>query len=166
MALRGSPRWPQHIVLVSGGRPEPRPARSASYVRVKDNISLTGWLGAPPTKAALPTEPALALIQCFYGKDATDSLCPSLAEKDKVTVIETDGGHHFNGDYDALAQRILDGFRRRAGGGQPLIRHGDRGAGSTGRARPPTPIAPSETRCCRLLVQATNPRSATRCRCC
>jgi phosphatidylglycerol lysyltransferase len=83
-------------------------------------ISLMGWLGAPPTKYALPTKPALApidpaMIQCFYGKDESDSLCPALAAKREVTVIETAGGHHFNGDYDALAQRILDGFRRRAG---------------------------------------------------
>ena len=83
-------------------------------------ISLMGWLGAPPTKNALPTEPALApidpsMIQCFYGKNENDSLCPSLAAKHEVTVIRTEGSHHFNGDYDVLAKRILAGFRRRAG---------------------------------------------------
>ncbi len=83
-------------------------------------ISLMGWLGAPPTKYALPTEPAVApidpaMIQCFYGKDENDSLCPALAAKHEVTVIETPGGHHFDGDYDALAERILEGFHHRAG---------------------------------------------------
>jgi lysylphosphatidylglycerol synthetase-like protein (DUF2156 family)/type IV secretory pathway VirJ component len=86
-------------------------------------ISMMGWLGAPPTKNALPTKPALApidpaMIQCFYGRDDGDSLCPSLAKTakaDKAEVIETGGGHHFDGDYGALAERILDGFRRRAG---------------------------------------------------
>jgi phosphatidylglycerol lysyltransferase len=83
-------------------------------------ISMLGWLGAPPTKNALPTRPALAsidpsMIQCFYGRDEGESLCPSLAKADKAEVIETGGGHHFDGDYDALAERILAGFRRRAG---------------------------------------------------
>ena len=86
-------------------------------------ISLMGWLGAPPTKDALPTGPALAaidpaMIQCFYGRDESDSLCPSLAKTErsnKAEVIETKGGHHFDGAYDALAEQILDGFRRRAG---------------------------------------------------
>ena len=108
---RLSPEAKQHVVQLSLLGFEP----AADF-----EISLMGWLGAPPTKDALPTEPALApinpsMIQCFYGKDESDSLCPALAAKHEVTVIETEGGHHFNGDYDPLAQRILDGFRHRAG---------------------------------------------------
>jgi len=49
-------------------------------------ISIAGWLGAPASKDAAPTEPALAsidpmMIQCFYGEDESDSACPALAEK-------------------------------------------------------------------------------------
>jgi len=82
-------------------------------------ISLTGWLGAPPTASALPVEPALAnikpgLIQCFYGEEEDDTACPSLAARGSE-IIRTTGGHHFDGDYGALAKRILDGGRRRAG---------------------------------------------------
>jgi phosphatidylglycerol lysyltransferase len=83
-------------------------------------ISMMGWLGAPPTRNALPTEPAVApinpaMIQCFYGRDDGDSLCPYLAKTESAEVVETQGGHHFDGDYGALAEDILDGFRRRAG---------------------------------------------------
>ncbi|HWK44731.1 MAG TPA: AcvB/VirJ family lysyl-phosphatidylglycerol hydrolase [Stellaceae bacterium] len=83
-------------------------------------ISMTGWLGGPPTAAALPVDPALAaikpsLIQCFYGEeDGDDTACPSLAARG-AEIIRTTGGHHFDGDYAALAKRILDGARRRAG---------------------------------------------------
>jgi type IV secretory pathway VirJ component len=83
-------------------------------------ISVAGWLGAAPGVDALPTAPALApidpsMVQCFYGADEDDSLCPLLSPSGKVEIIRTSGGHHFDNDYDALARRILDGFRRRAG---------------------------------------------------
>ena len=83
-------------------------------------IRVAGWLGLPPGKNALPTEPALApidptMIQCFYGADEDDSACPLLLRKGQADVIRTTGGHHFDHDYGALARRILDGFRRRAG---------------------------------------------------
>jgi phosphatidylglycerol lysyltransferase len=83
-------------------------------------ITAAGWLGAPSGKGALPTAPALisidpSIIQCFYGVDEDDSICPALSSKGNVEVVRTPGGHHFDNDYNALAQRILDGFRRRAG---------------------------------------------------
>jgi type IV secretory pathway VirJ component len=55
------------------------------------------------------------MIQCFYGADEDDSACPLLLRKGQADVIRTTGGHHFDHDYGALARRILDGFRRRAG---------------------------------------------------
>ena len=83
-------------------------------------IRVAGWLGQPPGKDALPTAPALAqidptMIQCFYGATETGSGCPLLQANGKAEVIQTAGGHHFGRDYGALARRILDGFRRRAG---------------------------------------------------
>ncbi len=56
-----------------------------------------------------------SLIQCFYGEEEDDSLCPKL-EGSGVELIKTTGGHHFDGDYDALARRILDGLSRRLSG--------------------------------------------------
>ena len=80
-------------------------------------IRVAGWLGAAASKDALPTAPALApidpgMIQCFYGADEDDSACPAL--QGRAEVIRTAGGHHFDGDYGALAARTLDGLRRRA----------------------------------------------------
>lgn len=80
-------------------------------------IRLGGWFGLPPSSSALPEAPELAripgrLIQCVYGADETDSDCPALGGSG-VTLIRTPGGHHFGGDYDALEQRILAGWRRR-----------------------------------------------------
>ena len=79
-------------------------------------ISIAGWLGAAPGKDALPTEPALALIdptmiQCFYGAKENDSACPLISPK--AEIIRAAGGHHFDNDYGALARGILDGLHRR-----------------------------------------------------
>jgi type IV secretory pathway VirJ component len=80
-------------------------------------IRVTGWLGMPPSDAALPAAPEIAnvpprLVQCFYGDDEADSICPTLA-KTGVDVIRTQGGHHFGGDYENLAQIILNGWKAR-----------------------------------------------------
>ena len=80
-------------------------------------ITVSGWLGEPPGPKALPIFPETdkippSLMQCFYGEDEKDTACPELAWRG-VEVIRTTGGHHFNGDYEALARRILAGFKRR-----------------------------------------------------
>ena len=80
-------------------------------------IRVTGWLGMPASEKALPAYPEIAkvppgLVQCFYGEDEADTMCPALA-KMGVAVIPTPGGHHFGGDYGHLARVILDGWRRR-----------------------------------------------------
>jgi type IV secretory pathway VirJ component len=85
-------------------------------------ISVTGWLGAPPTDAALPVAPEIEripgrLIQCFYGKEETDTACPALANSG-AEIIATPGGHHFNGEYDALVRQIRDGIAKRVGDSQ------------------------------------------------
>jgi len=84
-------------------------------------IKITGWLGLPPSAAALPEQPEISkippdLVQCFYGEDETDSMCPALAKLNSA-VVRTPGGHHFGGDYLHLAQLILNDWRRRMTGG-------------------------------------------------
>ncbi|MFE0019137.1 AcvB/VirJ family lysyl-phosphatidylglycerol hydrolase [Mesorhizobium sp. NPDC059054] len=73
-------------------------------------VTITGWLGiddsgypVPPAIAALPKDKVL----CIYGKEEDDSGCEDPAVKD-ITKIETDGGHHFDGDYQGIARRFLD----------------------------------------------------------
>jgi type IV secretory pathway VirJ component len=79
-------------------------------------IEVTGWLGALDRDAAavLPELERLDLrrLQCFYGEEEQDTLCraPELAAAE---VVRTEGGHHFGGDYQALASRILEGAARR-----------------------------------------------------
>jgi type IV secretory pathway VirJ component len=45
-------------------------------------------------------------VLCIYGEDETDSLCPRL-DSHKVTVVKLKGGHHFDGNYAALARTIM-----------------------------------------------------------
>ena len=82
-------------------------------------IRVTGWLGMPASDKALPAKPAVdrlpaGLVQCFYGAEETDTLCPALAGKQEV--VRTSGGHHFGRDYDELEKRILSGWEKRMSG--------------------------------------------------
>jgi len=82
-------------------------------------VSVGEFLGESPSSGAPPVAPELkkippALIQCFYGKDEKDTACPELV-KSGAEVIRTDGGHHFDGNYGALARRILLGLERHNG---------------------------------------------------
>jgi type IV secretory pathway VirJ component len=85
--------------------------------RASFSIKLTGWFGAEPggdSPEVLPELRKLApgVLQCFYGEEEEDSLCPAPELKD-AEIIQTGGGHHFDGDYAALAEKILRGALRR-----------------------------------------------------
>jgi len=45
-------------------------------------------------------------VLCIYGEDEHDSLCPKL-DPTKFKVVKVKGGHHFDGNYAALANQIL-----------------------------------------------------------
>jgi type IV secretory pathway VirJ component len=77
---------------------------------------VAGWLGAAGADDR-PVLPELAridprLVQCVYGVEEKESLCPG-PELDAAERIETKGGHHFDGNYRALAEKILAGAERR-----------------------------------------------------
>ncbi|KQT45081.1 type IV secretory pathway protein AcvB [Aureimonas sp. Leaf454] len=79
-------------------------------------ISVAGWLGVGSsdddtnTRELAKIEPRL--VQCFYGTDDEDSACASL-KTTGIEVVATTGGHHFDGDYAALAHRIIAGLKTR-----------------------------------------------------
>jgi type IV secretory pathway VirJ component len=85
--------------------------------RAEFQVKLSGWFGgvagsgAPAVLPEILRQP-LGLFQCFYGEKEEDTLCtaPELAGAE---LIRTGGGHHFDGDYTALAEKIIEGARRR-----------------------------------------------------
>ncbi|MGH7336108.1 MAG: virulence factor family protein [Myxococcota bacterium] len=96
--------------------------------RAPFKFKVSGWLGqlgidklgvdVDPYQDAPLVLPELvrvdpALVQCVYGEEEKDTLCTA-PELRGIERVRTAGGHHFDGDYAALAQRILDGLRRRA----------------------------------------------------
>ncbi|SAK93475.1 bacterial virulence protein VirJ [Caballeronia fortuita] len=79
-------------------------------------IRVTGWLGMKASDKALKVRPELnklppSMVQCIYGEKEEDTLCPDLT-KTGIDVVKLPGDHHFGGDYDALARRILAGWRK------------------------------------------------------
>ncbi|MEM5421541.1 virulence factor family protein [Paraburkholderia ferrariae] len=79
-------------------------------------IRVTGWLGMPASDKALQVRPELAkvppsIVQCVYGAGEKDTLCPALANTG-IDVVKTNGDHHFDGDYNALAGKIIAGWKK------------------------------------------------------
>lgn len=100
---RLSPEVRDRVVLLS----LLAPGRDAHF-----EIQVAGWLGVDASKDATPIAPELAkidssLVQCVYGEEeAAQTVCRDAAPQ-SGEVIGIPGGHHFDEDYQALAQRIL-----------------------------------------------------------
>lgn len=77
-------------------------------------ITVQGWLGMS-TSTELEVRPQLASlppskIMCFYGaaeKNDNDTAC-TFPELQGAQIVERPGGHHFDGDYQAVAQLIYE----------------------------------------------------------
>ncbi len=74
---------------------------------------LSSWVGT--TDGGFPTRPEMARLQaspanppilCVYGEEDEDSICGSLSGP-RLKVLKLSGGHHFDGDYEALAAKLL-----------------------------------------------------------
>lgn len=95
------------------------PARTRSSVRLTALLGLgqkasfefhlSNWIGPSGDKPIAPEAAKLVAVRtlCIYGQDERDSLCPQLAPA-HVQAVPLAGGHHFGGEYRALAARILD----------------------------------------------------------
>jgi len=86
---------------------------SVSLLGIDSNASfevrIADWVGSdaagPPTRpevAALTQVPVL----CVYGEGESDSICPQLSAAG-IARQQIGKGHHFSGEYAALADRIL-----------------------------------------------------------
>jgi type IV secretory pathway VirJ component len=69
---------------------------------------LANWIGPSGDRPIAPEARRLAAADtlCVYGEEERDSLCPKLAPA-HVRPLALAGGHHFGGDYAAIAQKIL-----------------------------------------------------------
>lgn len=79
-------------------------------------IRVTGWLGMPASDKALKARPEIAkvppsIVQCIYGAQEKETLCPALANTG-IELVKTNGEHHFDGDYNALAAKIIQRWKK------------------------------------------------------
>jgi type IV secretory pathway VirJ component len=79
-------------------------------------IHVTGWLGVNSHEGSVPTRPEVARlplgqVQCFYGEEEEDTICPLPLLKG-AQIVKTAGGHHFDGDYHKLADLIVADLKR------------------------------------------------------
>lgn len=94
------------------------PSRTRARVRLTALLGLgqqasfefhvSNWIGPSGDKPIAPEARKLLAADtlCVYGQDEADSLCRQLVPV-HARGIMLPGGHHFGGDYDALASRIL-----------------------------------------------------------
>jgi len=72
-------------------------------------VHVTGWLGV--AHPGLPTLPEIERLRglpmvCIYGADDDDAVCPSLPAG-LARTEKLGGGHHFGGDFAAVARQVL-----------------------------------------------------------
>jgi type IV secretory pathway VirJ component len=73
-------------------------------------LKVAGWLGggqadAPAVLPEVQRLPAGVLL-CVYGEQEEDTLCRDDALRG-AAIVRTSGGHHFDGNYRALAERLI-----------------------------------------------------------
>ncbi|MDM7322403.1 MAG: alpha/beta fold hydrolase, partial [Gammaproteobacteria bacterium] len=81
-------------------------------------VHLVGWLGQQASgEAAMPILPEASRIDpsrlvCVYGEqEAATTLCTQ-PELGAARLMRLPGGHHYDGDYEALARRLIEALRQ------------------------------------------------------
>ncbi|OLP59120.1 type IV secretory pathway protein AcvB [Xaviernesmea oryzae] len=82
-------------------------------------ISVQGWLGVDSSTSSGDSLKDIAKIdpkrvQCIYGTEEDDDPCVKL-KASGVEAIPIEGGHHFDEDYEALANKIVTSLKTRLG---------------------------------------------------
>lgn len=75
-------------------------------------VEPTAWLGIEASGGKLPIEPELralpaGIVQCVYGADERDDSLCTLPAAAATHVLRKPGGHHFDENYDQLAEDVL-----------------------------------------------------------
>ena len=88
------------------------PSKSTEY-----EFHISGWFSSGVSPTAQPLPPEIEKIkkdkiQCFYGEEDDETLC-SLPCTKGLEIIKTTGGHHFDGEYEKIGDRILSGLFQR-----------------------------------------------------
>ncbi len=82
------------------------PGLSASF-----EIDPLDWIRSPVENAATRVAPAvrenMVPALCVVGADEADSACHALENNTSVRVVTLPGSHHFDGNYTAIAERIV-----------------------------------------------------------
>lgn len=83
------------------------PGRNADF-----EFHLTDWLGGSSSKHAHPILPEVEKLKgkrilCFAGEQEKECLCRDIDPKTATTVM-LEGAHHFGGNYQAIAEKIID----------------------------------------------------------
>ncbi len=106
--------------------PDAARARIAAQVLISPDeeavfeIHVGDWFGSTHHEGAIPIAPEIANTKvpviCVHGADeGADSFCATLADKPNVKDVSLPGGHHYNGDYDALGERIAASLPAKSG---------------------------------------------------
>jgi type IV secretory pathway VirJ component len=84
------------------------PGQKASF-----EFHLTNWMGPSGDLPIAPEARKLSAAStlCIYGVEEKDSLCPELSPA-HARAMPLSGGHHFGGQYEALAAEIIEAMPR------------------------------------------------------